>query len=146
MNSDSISIQSIIKALYEVISGGAGEPRDWDRDRALFYPDARLVRTGIDEGGKPWALSMAVEDYIENVKDHFKKHGFFEYQTDCRIERFGNIAHAFSTYNAKHHPDDAEPFKRGINSIQLYNDGKRWWIINILWDNERPGNPLPSQE
>lgn len=144
MNSDSVSIQSIINALYDVISGDAGEPRDWDRDRALFYPNARLVRTGVDEEGKPWALSMAVEEYIENVKGHFAEHGFFEYETDCKIEHFGNIAHAFSTYNAKHHPDDTEPFKRGINSIQLYNDGQRWWIVNILWDNERPGNPLPS--
>lgn len=144
MNSDTISIQSIITALYDVISGDAGESRDWDRDRALFYPNARLVRTGVDENGKPWALSMTVDNYIENVKDHFAKHGFFEYETDCKIEQFGNIAHAFSTYNAKYHPDDAEPFKRGINSIQLYNDGERWWIINILWDNERDGNPLPS--
>ncbi len=144
MNSDTVSIQSTIKALYDVISGDAGEPRNWDRDRALFYPHARLVRTGVDENGKPWALSMTVEDYIEKVKDHFNEHGFYEYQTDCKIEQFGNIAHAFSTYNAKYHPNDVEPFKRGINSIQLYNDGERWWIINILWDNERPENPLPS--
>jgi len=144
MNSDAVSIRSIVHALYDVLSGDVGEPLDWERDKALFYPDARMVRTGVDDAGKPWALSMSVDDYVNNVEDYFALNGFYEYETKCRIEQFGNIAHAFSFYEAKHHPDDAEPFKRGINSIQLYHNGERWWVVSMLWDNEREGNPLPD--
>ena len=62
-----------------------------------------------------------------------------------RTQIFGNVARLFSSYEARFDPDDPEPFKRGINSIQLFHDGKRWWIINMLWDNERDDNPLPAK-
>ena len=37
---DVASIDAIMKAVYDVISGDAGQKRDWDRFRSLFYKDA----------------------------------------------------------------------------------------------------------
>lgn len=60
-------------------------------------------------------------------------------------EEFGHMAHAFSSYESKRSPDDAEPFQRGINSMQLLNDGERWWFVTIYWDAERTGTPIPER-
>ena len=138
-------IDAVIAELYAVISGPAGQERDWDRERNLFFPGAKLIRTSIDDTGKPQALAMDMASYIENVNDYLVQNGFFEYEIARKTEIFGNVAHVFSTYEAKHRAEDAEPFKRGINSIQLFFDGERWWIINMIWDNERPGNPMPER-
>ncbi len=143
--SDVTDIDSIIKQMYTTISGPAGAERDWDRMRSFYYPGAHLVRTGTDDDGVPCALVMDVEAYIENVTPIFKKMDFYEVEIARRTESFGNIAHVFSSYEARSAPRDTEPIKCGINSIQLYNDGSRWWIINMLWDNEREGNPLPEK-
>ncbi len=143
--SDVTDIDSIIKQMYATISGPAGAERDWGRMRSFYYPGADLVRTGTDDDGVPWALVLDVEAYIENVTPIFQQMDFYEVEIARRTETFGNIAHVFSTYEARSAPDDKEPIKRGINSIQLYNDGSRWWIVNMLWDNEREGNPLPEE-
>ncbi len=143
--SDVTDINSIIKQMYATISGPAGAERDWDRMRSLYYPGADLVRTGTDDGGVPWALVMDVEAYIRDVTPMFQETAFYEVEIARRSEQFGNIAHVFSTYEARSAPDDKKPFKRGINSIQLYNDGSRWWIVNMLWDNECEGNRLPEE-
>ncbi|MCB0262458.1 MAG: hypothetical protein KDE52_00970 [Calditrichaeota bacterium] len=145
MNQKFNDIDAVITELYAVISGPAGQERDWDRERNLFFPGAKLIRTSIDDTGKPQALAMDMASYIENVNDYLVQNGFFEYEIARKTEIFGNVAHVFSTYEAKHRAEDAEPFKRGINSIQLFFDGERWWIINMIWDNERPGNPMPER-
>ena len=145
MNQKFNDIDAVITELYAVISGPAGQERDWDRERNLFFPGAKLIRTIVDDTGKPQALAMDMASYIENVNDYLVQNGFFEYEIARKTEIFGNVAHVFSTYEAKHRAEDAEPFKRGINSIQLFFDGERWWIINMIWDNERPGNPMPER-
>lgn len=139
------TIPSLIEALYDSISGPAGQERKWDRMRSLFFSDARLIRTTVEESGTPQALVMDVEAYIENTSVLLRGHGFYEWEIARRIDRFGNIAHVLSTYEARHHRDDREPFKRGINSIQLFHDGERWWIVNMIWDNEREDNPVPHE-
>jgi len=138
-------IDSLVHALYATICGPAGEPRDWDGMRRLFFPNARMIRTSVGEDGAPQAEVMDVETYIARTAPYFKENGFFEWEIVRRIDRFGNVAHVFSTYEARHRQDDAQPFKRGINSIQLFHDGRRWWIVNMLWDNEREDNPLPEE-
>jgi hypothetical protein len=137
------TIPSLIEALYDSISGSAGQERKWDQMRRLFFPRARLIRTTMEADGTPRALSMDVEDYVENTSGLFHEHGFFEWEIARRTDRFGNIAHVLSTYEARHHRDEPEPFKRGVNSIQLFHDGERWWIVNMIWDNEREDNPMP---
>jgi hypothetical protein len=137
-------IDGLIKSLYETICGPAGQERQWERMRQLFYPGAHMIRTSVDENGVPQAMVMDVESYISSTAGFFKEQGFFEWEIARRTDGFGNIAHVFSTYEARYDPSDAAPFKRGINSIQLFYNGQHWWIMNMLWDNEREGNALPE--
>ncbi len=138
-------IDSLIHTLYESISGPAGQERQWDQMRHMFFPRAHMIRTSVADDGTPLALVMDVETYIETTSDYFQEHGFYEREVARRTEIFGNIAHVFSTYEARHSPDDPSPFRRGINSIQLFYAGQQWWIINMIWDNEREDNPMPAK-
>jgi hypothetical protein len=142
---DAGSIDAILDAVYDVISGPAGKKRDWDRMRSLFIPGARLIPTGPRPGNSYGSRVLTVEDYVTRGNALFEKEGFFEKEVARRTESFGQIAHVFSTYEARHSPDDPKPFIRGINSIQLMNDGKRWWIVTIFWQAEDVQNPLPEK-
>lgn len=154
---DVASVDSILAALYDVISGPAGKKRDWDRFRSLFAPGARLIPTFARRppGTAPdapltgkeeyVARAFTPEEYIERSRPILEGQGFFERETARRTEQFGHILHAFSTYEARHKAEDAKPFLRGINSIQLLNDGRRWWIVTILWEAETPQTPLPEK-
>lgn len=144
---DPSSIESTIHSLYALISGAAGEARDWDAFRTMFIPGARLIPTNRaihdGQGGRPPDV-MDVETFIRTSTPILESMGFEERQIAMRVERFGCTAHVWSTYESRHTPDEA-PFARGINSIQLYDDGARWWVVTIYWDSERPGNPIPAE-
>ena len=136
---DAKSLDSILRALYDVISGPAGD-RDWNRLRSLFVPEARLTSAQKNKDG---SLFLAdVEGYIKDAGGYFKTHGFYEHAIVNRVQTFGNIAQVFSSYESRNAPNE-KPFARGVNSIQAFNDGSRWWVISILWDEETPTNPLP---
>jgi hypothetical protein len=137
------SIDSILAALYNVISGPAGE-RDWNRFRSLFVPGATLTSAGKDREGNIHVRPRTVEDYVRGAGGYFSQHGFFESSIVNRVQTFGNIAHVFSSYESRNAAAEA-PFARGINSFQLAYDGQRWWVVSILWDEERPDNPLPKE-
>jgi hypothetical protein len=141
---DVASMSAIIEAVYNVISGPRGQPRDWDRMRSLFVPGARLISARTDKDGLTTAHVMSVEDYIRLGDPMLKKDGFFEREAHRTEERFGNIAQVFSTYESRHEAD-AKPFQRGINSFQLLFDGHRWWVVTIYWQGERPELPIPKQ-
>ena len=137
------SIDSLMAALYDVISGPPGE-RDWNRFRSLFIPTAHLTSTSIAPDGSVRVRPNSVDDYAKGAGGYFLKNGFFESPIVNRVETYGNVAQVFSSYESRHAAGEA-PFARGINSIQMLNDGKRWWIVSILWDSERPDNPLPKE-
>lgn len=141
---DVATMDSIIAALYEVISGPPGK-RDWDRFRSLFIPGARLITTGVRQAGEVGSRVLTPDDYIQRSAPFLEKEGFFEREVSRRTEKFAHIAHIFSTYESRHGKDDAKPFARGINSIQMMNDGKRWWIVTIFWQSEDPKNQLPAE-
>lgn len=137
------SLDHILAALYDVISGPAGE-RDWNRFRSLFIPTAHLTSTGKAPDGSVRVRPNSVDDYANGAGAYFLKNGFYEKSIVNRIETYGNVAQVFSSYESRHNAGEA-PFARGINSIQALYDGKRWWIVSILWDSERPDNPLPAE-
>jgi hypothetical protein len=140
------SIDSILAATYDVISGPAGKKRDWDRFRSLFYPGARLIPTGKRPGDtEVRARVLTPGDYVQGSAPRLEKDGFFERGVSNKTDHFGNIAHVFSTYESRHNEADAQPFQRGINSFQLVNDGKRWWIMTIMWQGETADTPIPSE-
>ena len=140
------SVDAILAALYDVISGPAGQKRDWDRVRSLFVPNARLIPTRLSpDGSGASAAVLSADDYVNAAGASLEKNGFFEKEIARTMETFGNVVHAFSTYESRRAPNDEKPFARGINSIQLLKDGGRYWVVTIFWDSERQGNPIPEQ-
>jgi hypothetical protein len=136
---DRAAIGAAIDEMYAIISGPKG-PRDWSRQAACFHPEARQIRTWLDESGRPACKIMSPADYASDTAPFFAANDFYEIEIARRIDLFGNIAHAWSAYEARNALDDAEPERRGINSIQLFRDAERGWrIIAMLWDNERDG-------
>src|SRR5437667_4165699 len=148
------SIEAIIAAAYDVISGPAGKKRDWKRERSLFISGARLIPTAKtvtnDQGQVSDSSNLApqildIEGFIARAEQAFEKTGFYEKEVARRTEQFGQIAHVWSTYESRHDPSEAVPFMRGINSIQLFNDGNRWWILSIYWQQGSPQHPVPEK-
>ena len=140
------SLDAIMKAVYDVISGDAGKPRDWDRFRSLFHKDARLIPSSKNPTTKvAGANAVTPEDYIKRAEPGFLQNGFHERELARKVDTFGNIAQVFSTYHAFRKFDDKKPFLRGINSFQLLNDGKRWWVVTIYWQAESADNPIPKR-
>ncbi len=139
------NIDAIVAALYNVISGPAGEPRNWNRMRSLFLPEGKLVATAVRPKGEVVKRVLTVEDYITQSGPTLEKNGFFEKEINRKQDVYGHIAHCFSTYEARRTATDAEPFMRGINSIQLYNDGKRWWILTVFWQTENKDLLIPKE-
>lgn len=143
---DVASIDSILRAVYDVISGDAGKARDWDRFRSLFHKDARLIPSGKNpQTGVVGANVITPEDYITRAGPALLRDGFHERELARQVDQFGNIAQVFSTYHTFRKSDDKTPFMRGINSFQLLNDGKRWWILNIFWQQETKESPIPKK-
>jgi hypothetical protein len=139
------SQEKIIAALYDVISGPAGAARNWTRMRSLFHPQARLIPAGRAQNGSYRIRVMTLDEWIAGAEPYFAREGFYERELAHRSESFGQIVHRFSTYDSRHSAADTTAFARGINSIQLFNDGTRWWVMNIMWDAERPGLTLPAE-
>jgi hypothetical protein len=142
--SDRAEIAVAVAEMYVMISGARG-PRDWSRQANCFHPEARQIRTWVDAEGRPACTIMSLEDYARDTTPFFAAHDFYEIETARRIDLFGNIAHVWSAYEARRALDDAEPERRGINSIQLFRDAELGWrIMAMLWDNEREGVALPT--
>ena len=139
------TLDSTLENLYAVISGEKGEARDWDLFRYLFHPDAKLIPTRKQEDGNFDARYMSADDYINSAGSYLVENGFFEKEIHRTENSFGSITQVFSTYESFRSEGDEKPFARGINSIQLLNDGTRWWIINIYWTSESAEYPIPVQ-
>ena len=139
------SIDSIMHTLYDVISGDKGEERNWELFEYIFTEDARLIPSGKTDDGQYRYMVMSPADYIQRSGSYLVSEGFHETEINRKTQVFGNIAHVFSTYETFHDRSETEPFMRGINSIQLFNDGNRWWIMSIYWTQETDENPIPSE-
>nr|WP_315475961.1 hypothetical protein [uncultured Undibacterium sp.] len=138
------SIDEIVAALYDVISGGIGQPRDWNRMRSLFIPEARIMAIGPKRDSKDLGLRiLSVSDYIANSGPALIETGFREKELSRKTEQWGELAQVFTTYETI--LDKDKTTKRGINSVQLMYDGKRWWIISLLFEAERPSLTLPDK-
>jgi hypothetical protein len=137
------SPEAILAACYSVISGPPG-PRNWERFRSLFSPGARLTTSSEKADGSHAIVLLTVDDYVNIAGAKIQTIGFFENSIHNEIRTYGNIGQIFSSYESRHAPAE-QPFQRGINSFQMYYDGSRWWIISILWDDERKDNPLPAE-
>lgn len=142
-NLDDVStIKGIVTAYYDVINGPPGAPRQWRRDSTLYMPSAMFVAMGIKDG-KPRVNIMTPEQFRRASNDGFVKDGFFETEIGSRVERFGNVVSVRSVYETRR-TIGGPLIGRGVNYLQLYWDGSRWWISAASWDDERPDNKLPA--
>ena len=142
---DVASIDAIVTAVYDAISGEAGEARDWDRFRSLFAEGATLSAVVRTPQGELTRVVMTPETYIRRSSEALERDGFVEAEIGRVTEEFASIAHAFSAYESYRSAADEEPFARGINSFQFMNDGDRWWIVSIFWQGEGPETPIPDE-
>jgi hypothetical protein len=140
---DVSSMDAIVRAIYEAISFREGKEPDISRFRSLFNPNAqfiRITRDGVD--------TMNVESFTASFRERVETgalKSFYEAEISRKTSAFGSIAQIFSTYHKRMNTEDPEGLIRGINSLQLYNDEQRWWIISILWEDERADNLIPQE-
>lgn len=142
LKADVATIDGIINAYYDVISGPAEQPRNWERDLSLHIPNALISVTGKDKNDKPFITTQNLTEYHKSFG--VPKDGFWEYEIKRETQIFGNITHVWTSYETTKEKNGAV-IERGINSIQLYNDGNRWWILSWMYDSERSDNPLPKK-
>jgi hypothetical protein len=140
---DVAGLDAIVAALYDSISDPPGD-RDWDRFRSLFIPEAQLIASFKKKDGSLGYKAMTVQGYIDGAGKYFKEHAFYEREVSRKAESFNSITHIFSTYESRNIAG-GKPFERGINSIQLFNDGSRWWIVDVYWSAETPEDPIPER-
>jgi|AntRauTorckE6833_2_1112554.scaffolds.fasta_scaffold17567_2 hypothetical protein len=141
---DLSTIDGTIEALYACISGEKGVERDWETFRMLFKEGAKLIPAGQNQQGSIGVRYWSPEQYIEGSGPWLVKNGFFEEEIHRETDIFGPIAHVFSTYTSRN-TKGGEIIARGINSIQLLNDGERWWVVNIYWVGESEGREIPVE-
>jgi hypothetical protein len=139
---DGATIDGIVRAYYEVVSGPVGQPRDWSRDRTLYLEPIMFTIARVDSAGKPLAHTISWQQYVDGSDAYLMEAGFTEREIHRETRQFGNIAHVWSTYEWT--TADGET-GRGINGLHLFHDGARWWITHATWDNEREGNPIPAE-
>jgi hypothetical protein len=138
------TLDGIIRAYYEVISGPAGRPREWSRDRTLYIPDVRFVAMEERKDGSLSPRIMSHQEYVDSSDAGFVKEGFDEREIHRVTQLCGNIAHVFSGYESRK-AAGGPVIARGVNSVELVNDGKRWWIVSATWQDETPKHPLPKE-
>ncbi len=139
------TVDGVIQTLYASISGEKGEPRHWEAYDQLFIPEARLIPTGNQENGQKMYKVYSPDEYKEDTNQFLVENGFYEEEIFRVTESYGPVTHLFSTYISKRSKSDPEPYNRGINSIQLYYDGERYWVVSIFWGHEPDNSPIPEQ-
>jgi hypothetical protein len=123
----------LIAAMYDVVSGPAAKARDWQRMYSLFFPGAVLIRTARGKSGELEATVLSPGEYVTRAGKFFETHAFYERETSRKSHSWENLEQVFSMYESSQDPAYAKPFASGVNSIELFNDGKRWWITAIMW-------------
>jgi hypothetical protein len=139
------TLDSTLETLYGVISGEKGEERNWELFKYLFKPESKLIPSVKNKEGVLEVKFMTPQAYIESSGNWLVENGFFEKEIHRSVDTFGNITQVFSTYESFRSEKDTQPFMRGINSIQLLDDGHRWWVLNIYWCQESEENPIPLE-
>ncbi|MEP3224877.1 MAG: hypothetical protein ABJO01_02795 [Parasphingorhabdus sp.] len=137
------NINAVMDTLYACISGPPGG-QDWERDREIYHPRVLLNRTRIVDG-QPVIFPFSFDEFVESTIPLLADRSFYEVEIGRKTDIFGQIAHVYSTYEARETPDHPDVLFRGVNMIHLWNDGSRWWIMAMIWDNERDGVNLPKQ-
>lgn len=141
---DSTAVKTIdgtINEVLKIITGERGMNRDWEAFRYLFTPNAQITVLRHEKNNVNTPVTYSLEEFVRLGMRFYENHGFTEYELAKTIDEYNGIAHAFQSYYAK----ELDIEEQGINSYQLVHDGKRWWIVSLLWTNNRNGIPLPKE-
>ena len=141
---DAKDLDAAILKLYSVISGGAGEKRDWVAFKDMFTPDAKMGVV-LTRDGKSRLVTLTPDDYVTRSGPVLEKDGFFEREAKRKVVSYGDLVHVWSTYESRHTAADKDPFMRGINSIQLAKLDGKWKIVSIVWTCERDAGIPPAR-
>jgi hypothetical protein len=133
---DVASPEAIVGAYYEALSGPAGKKRDWNRFLSLFFPGARLLPAEGKGHSGTMPHTFSPSKYLFDTESNMLQEGYIPKEVTHRTESFGKLLHVWSTYEVRHAGADSEPFVRGVTSFQLFNNGQRWWIVNVAWQPE----------
>ena len=140
LDRDVATLDGILAAFYDVISARRGPAPMGARPDALHFGcSLRFARVRRRAHPSPRLRSSGLRGRDEFLL--FSK-GFFENEIHRSAVRFGNFTQVLSTYESRN-TADGPVIARGINSVQLFWDGHRWWIAGAVWDDERPDNPIP---
>jgi hypothetical protein len=143
---DVATIEDTVRAFFSAISAPAGGKLDRNRLRSLFVPGGRIVLSREPRTSRPADVTFLSPDEYANLSDGYTATaGFFDRNLANQVEKFGVMAHVYSTYESRSHPEDAKPMVRGVKSIDLLNSANRWYIVEVYWDTERPDNPIPNR-
>jgi hypothetical protein len=142
---DVSTLDGIVNAYYDVISGPADQPRQWDRDATLYIPNVRFIVIHEDAAGKTTADSMTHQQFVDESEASLNGKPFYEHEVHRITHRAGNVVHLFST--SEHMSSPSDPIQgRSVDSLELFFDGKRWWITDAnIWDVASANHPLPAE-
>lgn len=142
---DVATIESTVRAFYDAISTPAGGRLSRDRLRSLFVPAGRIVVVRPPNSGRAADLIfLSPEGYAAISDAQTASEGFFDRNLANHIERFGVMAHVYSSYESRSDRESVKPMARGIKSFELLNSDNRWYIVQVYFDSERPDNPIPD--
>lgn len=138
------TLDGLMRAFYEVVNVAPTEARQWDRDRTLYVPWIRFVGTSTDSKGQVKVSIWTHQQYVD-ATEPLVAGGFKEWEIARKTKVYGNIAHIDSTYAGEAIEDGKVERFRGLNSIEAYFDGTRWWISSVAWMSESPQHPIPRE-
>ena len=142
---DVSSIDGMIKAYYEVVSGPAEKQREWGRDATLYVPGMRFNIFSRDKQGRTTVRSVSHQEFVNESDAAMKGKPFYEREIHRITHRAVDVAHVLCTAEQRFAPDGPVQAS-GVDSLELYWDGARWWIVNAnLWEMEKGGKPLPPE-
>jgi hypothetical protein len=142
---DNVStLDGIIKAYYDVVTVEKGAKASYERDSLLHWPNVNVGSAGLDKSGKLRFHYMSLKEYHRLSDPYLEKDGFYEKEISRKVENFGGIYHVWSTYESRNSAT-GPIIERGINSIELFYDGTRFWILGWFYDGERKDNPIPAK-
>jgi len=140
------TIRAIVGAFFDAISAPAGGTLNRERLRALFVPNGRIeIPLPSSKGNPTDVIFLTPDQYADNSDSQTAKTGFFDHVLARQVQHFGVMAHVYASYESRENTSDPKPFVRGVKSIELLNSAGRWYIVQVSWDRESPGNPIPDR-
>jgi len=141
---DVSTLDGVMKAYYDVISGPAGQPRQWARDRTLYTPEVSFVIISDDADGTPVAKQLTHQEFVDDSDAEVVKGGFYEKEIHRIVHRYDNWANVVSTSQSRRTPD-GPVIGHSIDNLDLFWDGHRWWVMHVTIAEIRPDHPLPKE-